>query len=317
MSHIVAIAGGSGALGRTLVDALKNSAYKPLILARQSNQALEGDIGVPVLQADYSNQDLLVQLFESHKIDTVVSCITNYDDSHNIELNIIAAAERASVTRRYIPSIWSGFDYTTGQGKASPFAASRIALLDALSMTKLEWTAIFPGIFLDFYTLSIPSYTKRSALAIDMDGNAAGLPGDGNYPVYFTHTTDLAKYTTAMLGLEHWEKKYFVYGDRMTWNEAVAVAEAAKGVKFSVAYDPIEKLERGEITELPGHKATYAHLLGSHSADAKAMFQKIMAGVAVFMAEGQMVYKGPLLNEIFPAIKPLKVTDAMIPNTAA
>lgn len=35
MSHIVAIAGGSGGLGRTLVDALKNSTYKPLVLARQ------------------------------------------------------------------------------------------------------------------------------------------------------------------------------------------------------------------------------------------------------------------------------------------
>ncbi|KAF2443021.1 NAD(P)-binding protein [Karstenula rhodostoma CBS 690.94] len=313
MSHVVAIAGGSGALGRALVDALKNSAYKPLILARQVNQALESDFGVPVLQADYSSQDSLVQLLESHNIDTVISCITNYDEHHSTELNLIAAAERASVTNRYIPSIWSGFDYTSGQGKVSPFAGSRLTLLDALSTTKLEWTAIFPGIFLDFYTLSIPSYTKRSALAIDIDGNAAAIPGDGNYPVYFTHTTDLAKYTTALLGLDHWQKKYYAYGDKMTWNEAVAVAETAKGVKFSVAYDSVEKLKRGEITELPGHKAVYKQLFGSE--DAKANFQKMMSGVAVFMAEGQMVYEGPLLNEIFPSIKPLKVRDAMTPNS--
>lgn len=130
MSHVVAIAGGTGALGRTLVDALKNSAYKPLILARQvntpsrsyksdidaekANQSLESDIGVPVLQADYFNQDSLVQLFESHNINTVISCITNYDQSHSTEHKIIAAAERSSVTHRYIPSIWSAFDYTTG-----------------------------------------------------------------------------------------------------------------------------------------------------------------------------------------------------------
>lgn len=183
-----------------------------------------------------------------------------------------------------------------------------------MNKTNLEWTAIFPGIFLDFYTLSIPSYTKRSALALDIDGNAAAIPGDGNYTVYFTHTTDLAKYTTALLGLDHWEKKYFAYGDKMTLNEAVAVAEAAKGVKFSVVYDSVEKLKRGEITELPGHKAVYEHF---GSKDAKAMFQKVMAGIAIVMAQEQMVYEGPLLNEIFPSIKPLNVKGAMAPNNAA
>jgi hypothetical protein len=184
-----------------------------------------------------------------------------------------------------------------------------------LNTTRLEWSAIFPGIFLDFYTLSVPSHTKLTALALDIDGDAAAIPGDGNYPVYFTHTTDLAKYVVALLGLDRWEKKYFVYAEKMTWNEAVTIAEAAKGVKFSVAYDSVEKLKRGEITELPGHKAVYQHFHGS--GDAKAMFQKVMAGVAVYMAEGQMVYEGPLLNEIFPSIKPLKVREAMSPNGTA
>jgi hypothetical protein len=201
---------------------------------------------------------------------------------------------------------------TYRQGKDTPFAASRLALLNALNTTRLEWSAIFPGIFLDFYTLSVPSYTRRSALALDIDGDAAAIPGDGKYPVYFTHTTDLAKYVAALLGLGRWEKKYFVYADKMSWNEAVIVAEAAKGVKFSVAYDSIEKLKCGEITELPGHKAVYQHLFGSE--DAKAMFQKVMAGVAVYMAEGQMVYEGPLLNEMFPSIKPLTVREAMSQN---
>ncbi|KAJ4360048.1 uncharacterized protein N0V89_000607 [Didymosphaeria variabile] len=306
MSHVVAVAGGSGGLGRALVDALKKSTYKSIILARQVNPSLENAIGVPVLQADYSDQDSLVQLLESHKIDTVISCISNYDNSQSTEINLIEAAERASVTHRYIPSIWSG------QGKESPFAASRLALLDALNQTRLEWTAIFPGIFLDFYTLSVPSYTKKSALALDIEGNAAAIPGDGTYPVYFTHTADLATYTTALLGLDHWGKKYFVYADKMTWNEIIAVAEAAKGVKFNVAYDSVEMLKRGEITELPGHKAVYEQFFGSE--EAKSLFQKVMAGVAVYMAEGQMVYEGPLLNEIFPSITPLTVREALVGN---
>lgn len=128
MSHIVAIAGGSGGLGRALVDALKDSPYKPVVLARQvkhfrnfgltatdlnkANPELESQIGVPVLQATYSDQDALVKLLEDNKIDTVISTISNYDNSHSTEMNVIEAAERSSVTHRYIPSIWSAFDYT-------------------------------------------------------------------------------------------------------------------------------------------------------------------------------------------------------------
>ncbi|KAL5455088.1 hypothetical protein PMIN06_004663 [Paraphaeosphaeria minitans] len=249
--------------------------------AEKANQALESDIGVPVLQADYSNQESLIQLFESHKIDTVISCITNYSDSHNVEQQ-----QRDPVSH------------------IATYPASGLRLTIQLGQSFRTITTCTPGRF-------------KSALAIDMDGNAAGIPGDGNYPVYFTHTTDVAKYTAALLGLDHWQKKYFVYGDEMTWNEAVAISQAMKGVKFNITYDAIEKLERGEITELPGHKATYAHLLGSDSADAKAMFQRIMSGVVAFMAEGHMVYEAPLLNEIFPDIKALKVKEAMTPNSAA
>lgn len=46
----------------------------------------------------------------------------------------------------------------------------------------------------------------------------------------FTHSTDLAKYVAASLDLPKWEADYFVYGDRLTWNEFVRLAEEAKGM---------------------------------------------------------------------------------------
>ncbi|KAF2692136.1 NAD(P)-binding protein [Lentithecium fluviatile CBS 122367] len=308
MSHVVAIAGGSGGLGRAVVDALKmDSRYEPIILARKTNPVLQNDVGVPVLQADYSDPDSLVQLLEDNKIDTVISTIAGLDQAP--EVNLIKAADRSTITRRFIPSVWSGFDYTQEQAKVSPMAAARLTLLDAMkATTSLEWTAIFPGVFLDFYALSTPSHVPRNAMAIDIDANAAAIPGDGTYPVYFTHSTDIAKWTVALLGLKDWETKYFLVGDTKTWNEFIAIAEAAKGVKFDVAYDPIEKLERGEITELPGNKALY-ELSGG-----KAMFQKFVAQIAVWMAEGRMLYKAPFLNEMFPDIRPLTVKAALSKN---
>ena len=156
---------------------------------------------------------------------------------------------------------------------------------------------------------------KKSALGVDIDGNAAAVPGDGKYAIYFTHTLDLAKYTVALLGLEKWEEKYYVYGDKKTWPEVIGIAEEAKGVKFTVAYDSIEKLKRGEVTELPGHRDVYKMV--SSGPEGKAIFQQIMSGVSVYMAEGHMVYEGPFLNEMFPDIKPLTVEGALLRDDRA
>lgn len=193
-------------------------------------------------------------------------------------------------------------------GQQNPMAAPRLRLLEILRDTELEWTALFTGIFLDFYALTVSSYVRRTALAVDIDGNAAAIPGDGTYPMYFTHTSDIAKYTVALLGVSQWEQKYYLYADRKTWNEVVEIAEAAKGTKFTVAYDSVEKLTRGEMTELPGHKAAYAIFGG---VDGKTIFQKVMSGAAVYMVQLPMVYEGPLLNDMFPDIKPLTVQEAL------
>jgi hypothetical protein len=189
-----------------------------------------------------------------------------------------------------------------------------VTLLNTLPTTSLEWTAIFPGIFLDFYALSIPSHVPHMALGVDINANVAGIPGSGTYPNYFTHTVDIAKYTVAVLGIKKWETKYFIVGDTKTWNEFLSIAEEAKGVKFEVTYDPIEKLKKGEVTELPGHKAVY-EMFGGEAA--KPMFQQMVAQLSVWMAEGQMKYKGPFLNEMFPDIKPVTVQQALSKASSA
>ena len=187
-------------------------------------------------------------------------------------------------------------------------AAGMLTLLDAVEATSLEWTAIFPCIFTDFYGLSVPSYVPKTAMAIDIDGNAAAIPGSGTYPLNFTHTIDIAKYTVALLGQSKWETNYFISGDVKTWNEVIAIAEAAKGVKFDVVYDSIEKLQKGEISELPGHVAMYEALGG---AAAKPAFQGVLAQLAVWMAEGKIKSERPLLNELFPDVEPVTVEQAL------
>ena len=63
-----------------------------------------------------------------------------------------------------------------------------------------------------------------------MDNNAAAISGSGNTPVVFTHTIDVAKFVAASLDLDKWDKRFFVKGDKLTWNEFLQLAEKAKGV---------------------------------------------------------------------------------------
>ena len=66
--------------------------------------------------ADYNNPDSIVQLLETHKIDTVVSTTGSMAFDLTGEFNLIEAAEKSSVTKRIIPSVWSGYEYKPEYG---------------------------------------------------------------------------------------------------------------------------------------------------------------------------------------------------------
>lgn len=59
---------------------------------------------------DYTSIDALTKVLEDNRIQTVISALNTMGVAEP-ELNLIAAADRASTTKRYIPSIW-GAEYT-------------------------------------------------------------------------------------------------------------------------------------------------------------------------------------------------------------
>lgn len=59
---------------------------------------------------DYTSIDTLTKVLEDNMIQTVISALNTMVVAEP-ELNLIAAADRASATKRYIPSIWGG-EYT-------------------------------------------------------------------------------------------------------------------------------------------------------------------------------------------------------------
>lgn len=127
---VIAIAGGSGNLGRAIAEAIvAEGKYQVLILARsvspragltacrkltppplQVDEEKQKAIGATFVPADYANVDALVKILEDNKVDTVISTI-NAMGQVNAEMNLIQAADKSTITKRFLPSIW-GIRYT-------------------------------------------------------------------------------------------------------------------------------------------------------------------------------------------------------------
>lgn len=178
-----------------------------------------------------------------------------------------------------------------------PIAKAKLAVTAALEKTNLEHTSWLIGYFADYYIAPhLPSHMTILRVVIDMANNAAAIPGSGDVPVAFTYTVDLAKFVSASLSLPKWQPETYLVGDKLTWNQLLAVAEAAKGTKFSVTYDSVDSLKEGKVSELPSHAAMYGFL-------PKEQLQGILATFGLMFEGGLFDLKGPSIAQEFPDIK--------------
>jgi hypothetical protein len=185
-----------------------------------------------------------------------------------------------------------------------PFGKVKIGLLEALEATSLEYTAVLNGYFLDYFVLpKVKSYLSPLAFALDIANNYAAIPGSGDVPVVLTHTFDIARFVTALVRQPKWEKESYIIGDKVTWNEFLRLAEEAKGTKFTVVYDSVEKLKSGQITELPSHPPVYPFF-------PKEMLQGLFASFGILAEKGAFNLRpSRSLNHEFPEIKPKTVKE--------
>jgi hypothetical protein len=81
-------------------------------------------------------------------------------------------------------------------------AQCKIAVFKALESTSLEWTSVSNGYFADYYVApKVKTYKSPMALVLDIGADTAAIPGDGNVPVTFTHTSDVAKFVAELTTL--------------------------------------------------------------------------------------------------------------------
>ncbi|CAH0023676.1 unnamed protein product [Clonostachys rhizophaga] len=302
----IAVAGGTGKLGLTIAETLQeNPEYSIIVLSRKAqdlpNSALK------VVAVDYSRPQELQDVLESYKVNTIISALqVNNVESGEAEIALVHAANGCSTTRRFISSDWS---MPINDPKYYlPYLPIRHQTIQRLRSTDLKFTTVYNGTIIDQVgTPHIRSHMGVYGIHIDMANRAAAIPGSGNDVVSFTYSFDIARFVEAALGLENWETEMYCYSDNITHNEILSIAEETVGHKFNVAYDPIEKLERGEMTELPIHQASYKRF-------PKPALQRRFSLFGLYHVYGicYMPHEKSL-NKIFPHIKTHTVAELMAP----
>lgn len=103
--------------------------------------------------------------------------------------------------------------------------------MEQLRQTDLEWTRFHVGYFLDYYGMPhIETHLPAPfAFVLDIPNKVAAIPGSGNDVFSLTYTRDVAKFVVRALDLPKWEEETFCYGDKVTWNQVLKLAEEATG----------------------------------------------------------------------------------------
>ncbi|KAJ3548981.1 hypothetical protein NM208_g568 [Fusarium decemcellulare] len=340
----VAIAGGTGGLGRAVVEEMKKSHHKTVVFGRQvglprdfeTSPDLETELGVPVLAIDYGDPAAISRVIDDHQVHTIISVMTvPGQTSSNSQINLIRGAALSRTCKRFAPSefgvvyeesyvvppsrlvdnlsMTQDADFWTAPSQDGDIvlAKYKVEAVNELEKTDLEYTLFTTGYFMDYYGMPhVETHLKPIFMMVDIANRAAAIPGGGNTTVTFTYTRDIARCVVGMIDVDKWEKRSFIVGDRISINEVLAIAERVRG-PFTVHHDSLEKLQQGRVTELPRFRSDYAFLPLEQKHKFFALFGT-MFDDGTFDLKGE----GASVNKILPHIRMTTVRDMIEQNWA-
>ncbi|KAL4921382.1 pyridoxal phosphate-dependent transferase [Aspergillus aurantiobrunneus] len=246
---VIAVAGGTGGVGKTIVDVLTQQAkHEVIVLTRKVRENSPILSRSKQVEVNYTDIASVTRALEEHRVHTIVSAISLYEEQDSAsQLNLIKAAVNAASTTRFIPSEYS-FVQTEDLVPLDPSIKYFLDAANLLKTTSLQFTRVIPGFFMDYWGMPhVQSNLEAMTFGVDMANCEAVIPGDGNDVIGMTYTYDMAEFIAQLLDVEEWDEYSVIVGDDVTFNQLVKIAEKVRGRKFKVVYDSVEKVKEGIV----------------------------------------------------------------------
>ncbi|KAJ5977274.1 hypothetical protein N7501_000616 [Penicillium viridicatum] len=314
---VIAVAGGTGGVGKTIVEKLLDSKFDIVVLSRSVKQDLSSQ-NIQNVQINYEDISSMARVLERHNVHTIISAIGLVsDETSQSQLNLIEAAEKSASTKRFIPSEYS-FVQTTELLPIDPSIQYWLDAADSLKASDLQYTRVVPGFFMDYWGMPhVQTHLQPFTFGIDISSGTAAIPGDGNNVICMTYTYDMATYLVKALDLDEWPEFTVIVGDEVTYNQVLGMAEeftskhiarpylrytriligiSETGKKFKVTYDSLAQIKTGDVTVPPQPEGMEC------STDE---LKEVTALVSRLTVNNVFQLPGDRLNTRFPEVKPI------------
>jgi len=240
-SKVVAVAGGSGGLGQHIVEGIaQRGNVTLLLLLRKENEKLVSHLrsllpngspdsliksSVVMLDLKPGSVEKLSEIFKSHLIDTIISCVyaPGPNATEDAQECLLRAGEAVESVRRFAPADWAyGLE---GPGIPHLYEPKR-AILGPLRASPLSYTRFACGVFMNYLAHNSPAdkvaskdpsksgplgHLKSFPFVIDIGAGTGSIPrpdGPTNIPApktTMTRVEDVGRLVAASLDLDTWE----------------------------------------------------------------------------------------------------------------
>ncbi|KAK6256758.1 hypothetical protein QUC31_000217 [Theobroma cacao] len=250
----VLIIGGTGYIGKFIVEASAKEGHPTFALVRESafSDPVKGklidnfkSLGVQLLYGDLYDHESLVKAIK--QVDVVISAVGHMQIADQVK--IIAAIKEAGNVKRFFPSEFGNdVDRVHAVEPATSAFAMKAHIRRAIEAEGIPYTYVPANCFAGYF---LPSLCQAGATAPPRD--KVVILGDGNPKAVFNHEGDIGTFTIkAVDDPRTLNKVLFIRPPKNTYslNELVALWEKLIGKTLEKTYVPEDQLLK-QIQEAP------------------------------------------------------------------
>lgn len=290
---IVVVAGGTGGIGRHVVNGIVAAKKHTVKVFTRQSSSLSSNLPkneVEIVKVDYFDHKSLVKALEG--VHTVIVCLISLDDSGiQAQINLLDACLQAKV-KRFAPSEWAGVN---GENTIIDlYRKLKHPVYEKVKASGIEYTLFTNGIFMDYFASPQKASASLPALTVGVDFNKceANFVGTGDEPLCLTLADDVGRFVAAALDLDRWEERLGMIGSRTTWNELVRLGEQVRKKKFTVNKTTVDEAWKQIDPNSPNIMATF------------------MQQFFIAVPKGEFDYEGTLNRQV-PQLSPTTIEQFM------